>query len=296
MGRMRSLFWLSIVLLMHLKKPVTCATPLQPSVEIVTGHVKVFTGDSVKLKCVVPATPYNSIWTYAWYNGHDQMPDISNEHLIFSRIKTKQSGKYCCQAFRDTSVQDIPTSPSLPVEISVDGGWAILDTPSQAVVGFPLYMVCRVRGNYPIHEVVLYRNGEAILVQDVPKFILNNLTVADWGVYTCRASWNQNRKTYSVISAQVTVQVVEPLTQPSLTVVDNEEMRSLSKLKLECVLEYNVPDPAPLLIYYFYINDNQYGTPTSDNYSLVERLNGIFKCQAKVPQLGLSQWSEPVSF
>ncbi|KAJ0063751.1 hypothetical protein NL108_006698, partial [Boleophthalmus pectinirostris] len=175
-------------------------------------------------------------------------------------------------------------------------GWAVLDTPSQGVVGYPVNMTCRVRGNYPIHEVILYRNDVEVLEQEDPKFILKNLTLEDWGQYTCRASWNKNGHTHSVISAQVPVQVVEPLTKPTLFIVDDEEMRTLSKLKLICVLDYNIPEPAPPVLYYFYINNNRFGTPTTNNYHLIERIRGTFKCKAVVSQLGLTQWSEPKTF
>ncbi|KAJ0022032.1 hypothetical protein NQD34_009522 [Periophthalmus magnuspinnatus] len=294
MDRMSSLFMFSIVLLIYWKNPVTHAAH-QPIVEIITGSSKVFTGEAVTLKCVPPATPYKSIWTFTWYKGPDQLPHFG-EKLVLRNIKTKDNGKYYCQGYRDTAVIDIPTFRSLPVEINADGGWAILDVPSQAIVGHPLNITCRVRNNYPIHEVILYRNDVEVIEREDTTFILNNLTLEDQGQYTCRASWNKYGRTYSVISAQVSVKVVEPLTQPTLFIVDDKEMRSLSKLKLICMLSYNIPDPAPPVIYYFYINNNRHGTPTSDNYAVIERIRGTFKCQAKVSQLGLSRWSEPKTF
>ncbi|KAK7882650.1 hypothetical protein WMY93_028824 [Mugilogobius chulae] len=295
MDRVSLLFTLCTVLLVHLQYPLTYATPFEPTVKIIGGNSKVFSGETVRLICIAPATPYNSTWTYSWYHGAKQLPH-SSQKLILNNIKKKDSGKYYCQAIRDTSVQDIPTFKSVPVQINVDGGWAILDSQSQGIVSFPMNMTCRVRGNRPIHEVVLYRDGVKVLEQDNPKVILNNLTLADSGEYTCRASWNHHGRTYSVISDQVSVQVVEPLTQPTLNIVDNDELRTLSKLKLLCILEYNVPDPAPPVLYFFYINDNRHGTPTVNNYQLIERIRGTFKCKAQVSQLDLSQWSEPKSF
>ncbi|XP_072314494.1 high affinity immunoglobulin gamma Fc receptor I-like [Eucyclogobius newberryi] len=288
MDRMFSLFVLATLMLVHLN-PLTYAS--QPALEIVTGHSKVFTGQTVRLKCVAPATQYKSIWTYTWHCGHKRLP-YAGEELVLLNIKTKDNGNYSCKGIRHTSVQDIPTSESVAVDISVHGGWAILDAPSKGVVGFPIEMTCHVRGNHPIHQVILYRNGVEVLEQNDPKFVLNNLTLEDGGEHTCRASWNQNGRTMSVISAQVSVQVVEPLTQPTLSIVKDALLNSLSKLKLKCALEYNVPDPAPRVLYSFYINGSRYGTPTFDNFYVIPRSNGPFKCNAKVSQLGLSQWSE----
>lgn len=291
-----SILLLSTVLqLLHLENLVTKATPFQPTVEIVTGLSRVFTGDTVRLRCNVPPTPYNSTWSYTWYNGPRQLPYFT-EQIIISYIKTKDKGKYYCQGFRDTSVRDIPTFQSLPVEINVDGGWAILDAPSQGVVGFPMNMTCRVRGTRPIKEVVLFRDGVEVLKQKHPRFILDNVTLEDWGSYSCVASWIQSGRTHSVVSAPVSVQVVEPMTQPKLVILDDEQMRLLSMLQLVCVLDYNVPEPAPPVLYYFFLDDSRLGTPASDNFSMVKRSTGAFKCQAKVAQLDLSRWSEPKSY
>lgn len=74
----------------------------------------------MRLRCVVPVTPYKSTWSYTWYNGPEQLSQFGQD-LILWNIKTKKSGKYYCQGSRHTSVQDIATIQSLPVEISVDG-------------------------------------------------------------------------------------------------------------------------------------------------------------------------------
>lgn len=290
------LFVLSTVLqLVHLHNPSEHETSVQTSVEVLTGHLNVFTRDTVRLKCVVPSTPYNSTWMYKWYNGPEQLFQFEQQ-LVLWKIKTKNSGKYYCQGFRDTNVRDIPTLQSLPVEINVDGGWAILDAPSKGVVGYPMNMTCRVRNNPPTDEVILYRDGVEVSSQNHPTFVLNNVTLENLGQYTCRASWVVQRRTYSVISTQVSVQVVEPLTKPTLIIVDDAELRSLTRLKLVCQLEYNVPAPAPPVLYYFYKDGQRLGTPLSENFTLIIMAKGKFTCNAKVPQLGLSQWSEPAVF
>lgn len=282
----------TVLQVIHLEDQLTNATELQPTVEIVSGHSTVFIGDNVRLKCNPPVTPYTATWTYIWHHGTQQLPHFE-ELLIILDINTRQSGKYYCQAIRDTSVQDIPTLLSVPVELKVDGGWAILDAPSQGIAGFPLNTTCRVRTKRPLSELVLYRDGEEVVKGEHPTLVLDNVTLADKGMYSCRASWIQFYRTHSVISTPVSVQIVEPLTQPKLVI---EQMHSLSMLKLICVLKCNLPAPAPPILYYFYINGNPLGPPTSEGFTMIRRSNGSFTCQAKVSELGLSQWSEPESF
>lgn len=294
-GKTCLLLLATVLQVIHLENLLTNATDLQPTVEIVSGHSTVFLGDTVRLRCIAPVTSYNATWTYTWFHGTRQLSHFS-ELLIIPDIKTKQRGKYYCQAFRETSIQDIPTLQSQPAELKVDGGWAILDAPSQGVVGLPLSVTCRVRSRRRLSELVLYRDGVEVLKGDHPVLILDSPTLQDEGMYSCRASWIQAYRTHSVISASVFVQVVEPLTQPELVIVDNEQMRDLSMLKLVCVLEYNIPAPAPPIIYYFYLNNNPLGRPTSENFTVIKRSKGSFTCQAKVSELNLSRWSEPESF
>lgn len=294
-GKTYLLLLATVLQVIRLEDLVTNATELQPTVEIVSGHSTVFIGETVRLKCNPPVTPYNATWTYTWHHGTQKLPHFF-EQLIIYDIKTRHSGKYYCQAIRITSVRDLPTLQSEPVELGVDGGWAILDAPSQGIVGFPLSTTCRVRSRRPLSELVLYRDEVEVVKGALPTLVLDNVTLADGGMYSCRASWVQFYRTHSVISSPVPVQVVEPLTQPILVIVDNEQMRSFSMIKLICVLEYNVPAPAPPVLYSFYINGKLLGPPTSENFTMINRSKGSFKCQAEVSQLGLSQWSEPESF
>lgn len=69
---------------------------------------------------------------------------------------------------------------------------------------------CRVRLNPPLAEVFLYKDGVEIRRQKGPKphFLLSNLTLRDQGLYSCRASWDVDRRTRSVISSNTPAQVL----------------------------------------------------------------------------------------
>lgn len=95
------------------------------------------------------------------------------------------------------------------------GGWAILQVPPHpSLVGETLKVTCRVRGTSQLHEVILYKDGVEVMRQNGlhPHFYLNNLTLEDQGIYSCRASWDEGRRTHSVISADASVQVLGEFT------------------------------------------------------------------------------------
>lgn len=84
------------------------------------------------------------------------------------------------------------------------GGWALTRvTPQPALVGNSLEVTCLVRVKHPLSEVIFYRDGVEVMRNqgNNPKFFLSNLTMEDQGMYSCRASWDVNRQTHSVISA-----------------------------------------------------------------------------------------------
>lgn len=94
------------------------------------------------------------------------------------------------------------------------GGWAILQVPpTLSLVGDTLVVTCRVRGTSQLREVILYKEGIEVMRQKGlnPHFTLTNVTVADQGMYSCRASWDIERRTRSVISVDTLLQVVGEL-------------------------------------------------------------------------------------
>ncbi|XP_026219121.1 high affinity immunoglobulin epsilon receptor subunit alpha-like isoform X2 [Anabas testudineus] len=264
-------------------------------VELMSGHSKIFSGENIRLRCSVP-DGNRSRWSYLWFRGSEQLPQ-SGEHLVLWKARVQESGKYYCQGLRDTAVGDIRTQLSLPVEITVDGGWAILQIPRHPIlVGDTLNITCRVRANPQLEEVFLYKDDVEVMRQRGPNphFSLSILTLKDQGMYSCRASWDIDRLTRSVSSSKTSVKVLEVLSQPILEIVPN--VISSEKIKLICHVQYNAPAPAPPINYFFYKNDNRLGPATSENYDLVRKAPGEYSCKAKVPQTGISRWSEPKRF
>ncbi|KAM3616533.1 uncharacterized protein V6R79_019491 [Siganus canaliculatus] len=273
-------------------------TSIRAEVELQSGRSSIFSGESFELKCSIPDV-YRSSWTYQWFRGNERLPH-SGEQLIVWGAHIRDSGKYSCQGVRNTAVGDLRTHQSVPVEISVDGGWAILHVPSHpGLVGGAMEFTCRVRHEPILEEVVLYKDGNEVMRQRVPSphIHLTNLTLKDQGMYSCRASWIVKRRTVSAISANSPVQVLELLSQPVLEIVTNKtQVPNDDMMKLICHHQYNAPHPAPPVNYYFYKDNQRLGVSKSENHDLVERIPGLYSCKVKVPELGIFKWSEAQSF
>lgn len=178
-----------------------------------------------------------------------------------------------------------------------------------------------MRGKRPVSEVIFYRDGVEVMRNqgNNPKFFLSNLTLEDQGMYSCRASWHVKSQTHSVISVDTLVRVrgefpptckhtnstipvckqcsvhSEVLSKPVLEINVNTDQVP-SRMMLICHHEYNLPAPAPTAHFYFYKNNYQLGTATSENQLSVRQTPGQYCCKVRVPTLNLVRWSEPKGF
>ncbi|XP_068441502.1 Fc receptor-like A [Clinocottus analis] len=272
-------------------------TSFRAVVELLSGDSRIFSGEGARLKCSIPDVHATS-WRYLWFRGSELLPQ-AGQQLILWQAKVQESGELCCQGVRDTRVGEIRTLKSLPLELNVDGGWAILQVPPHpGLVGETLKVTCRMRVTARLHEVILYKDGVEVIRQNGlnPHFYLSNLTLGDQGMYSCRASWDSDRRTHSVVSADASVQVLEVLSQPFLEIVSDNTLTQVNKMKLVCHLQYNARPPAPPVNFFFYKNGHRLGTAMSENNDLVRRTPGQYSCKARVLELGISRESEPKSF
>uniref|UniRef100_A0A668RS47 Ig-like domain-containing protein n=1 Tax=Oreochromis aureus TaxID=47969 RepID=A0A668RS47_OREAU len=248
-------------------------TSFRANIELVSEHSRIFSGERARLRCSIPDV-HRSNWTYLWFRGSEELSQ-TGEELNLWNTKVQESGKYYCQGTRNTKVGKIRTQQSVPVELKVDGGWAILQVPRHPqLVGSTLEVTCRVRRNPRLEEIILYKDGVEVMRQNghKPDFYLTNLSLEDLG-----------RQTLSVLS------------QPILEIIPNYDTQ-LKRMKLTCHVQYNAPAPAPPIDFYFYKNNRRLGPATSDNYNLVKQTPGLYSCKARVPQLDLSKSSEPKNF
>lgn len=88
-------------------------------VEMVSGASRIFSGESVRLRCSIP-DDHRSAWDIRWFRGSEQLAQ-NREYLTLWKATVKEGGKFYCQGVRETVVGNIHTLLSLPVEINVDG-------------------------------------------------------------------------------------------------------------------------------------------------------------------------------
>ncbi|XP_051255403.1 titin [Dicentrarchus labrax] len=270
---------------------------LIPTVELVSGHSIIFSGESVRLSCDIEDI-HKSNWDYLWFKESEQLAQ-RGKHLTLWKTKVKDTGKYYCQGTRDTAVGNIQTLKSQPLEIKVDGGLALLRVPPHhCLVGDTLNVTCHVRGTPQLLEVILYRDGVEVMRQQglSPHLHVINLSLEDNGVYSCRASWDIERQTVSVISDGVPVQVLEVVSEPVLQIVQMGDRITPNMMKLICHHQYNARAPAPPVYYFFYKDNNRLGIATSENHCLVKKTPGEYSCKVKVLKLNISKWSQPKRF
>ncbi|KAM9801654.1 high affinity immunoglobulin epsilon receptor subunit alpha-like [Neosynchiropus ocellatus] len=175
---------------------------VQPTIELVPGHSRIFSGESLKLRCKV-VDDYNSTWSIQWFRDSRLLPQ-GGDLLYLREVTVEANGKYFCQGVRDTSQGYLSTKSSPSVEVQVDGGWAILhSSQNQSLVGATLELTCDLRDNPKVWEVILYKNGVEVM-RNGPldqRFYLTNVTLADTGHYSCRASWDIRRQTFILFSS-----------------------------------------------------------------------------------------------
>lgn len=265
-------------------------------VELAAGKSRLFSGESVRLKCSVPSD-VDSTWDYVWFKGNVKLQQTEQYEIWSATLQ--HSDKYSCQGVRETYRGAIHTIQSLPMEIYVEGGWVLLHGPSKApLVGGTLPLTYRVRGNPHLEEVILYKDGREVMTQTGPgpRLQLVNVTLNDQGSYWCRATWDNQGLLSSAMSTAIGVSILEVLTKPSLLIEKSNPRIPVNMMRLICLLQFNAPAPDVLINYYFYKDNAIIGPSTSNNNMAVSREPGWYKCKAKVPMLGLVEWSEPTSF
>uniref|UniRef100_H2LPB7 Ig-like domain-containing protein n=1 Tax=Oryzias latipes TaxID=8090 RepID=H2LPB7_ORYLA len=259
-------------------------TSFRAIVELVSDNSRIFTGESLHLRCSIPDI-HGSNWSVEWFRGSEKLPETGENFKLWN-AKIKASGKFSCQGARKTMIGIIRTLQSVPVEIEVDG-WAILKPPSRStLVGDTLKLSCRLRGFPPIHETILYKDGIEVMRQigQNVSFYLSNVTLGDSGMYSCRLIKCVMASSFQFIHFTFAVFFSEVLSQPLLEIHADIKLYGAKKMKLICHVLYNARAPAPPVHYYFYKNNEQLGMAKSKNYDLVTKALGQYSCRVKVPQ------------
>ncbi|XP_028320653.1 Fc receptor-like B [Gouania willdenowi] len=266
------------------------------TVEIVPNLSRKFPGESFQLRCHILDEDNEFDWHYIWFNETGRLNPTEKE-LNLLNVKVGDGGNYSCQGVTNPLMGKMYSMKSPPTEIFVDGGQAILQVPpNKCLVGETVTLTCRIRNKHPVHEFILFKDGIEVNRKNgvEPYFNLPNVTLNDQGMYSCRASWDSKISTHSVVSAATSLKILEVMTQPILVINDSRVFED--RVMLTCHVQYNAHVPAPPIHFYFYRDSERLGPAKSQGSYFANRLSGKYSCRAKVPQLGLTKWSEPQQF
>lgn len=290
--------FIALFVLSSLPQLVTpVVTSLRAEIKAEPQALWLFTGDRSRLTCSIPDNR-RSVWNYRWFKDSEELPQTGQNFSLWN-VKLQQNGNFSCEGVRDMLLGKLYTVRSLPVEVRVDGGLAVVQVLHlPGLIGKNISMTCRVRRNPPIHEVILYKDSIEVRREFGPnaQFNFTNLRAEDAGTYSCRASWDVRSQTISVLSGGTYVQVAEILSQPVLE-IDTNLSRS-NEMRLTCHVHYNAHSifHTPTISFSFYKDNVHVFTTAIKNYEVVKKTPGRYSCKVRVLQLDYTKWSEPKEF
>ncbi|XP_051963412.1 high affinity immunoglobulin gamma Fc receptor I-like [Xyrauchen texanus] len=256
------------------------------------GEIQVFTGEDLKITCSVPEDPSSS-WRYKWFRDGAEIGLDG-----FREIRIEHSGEYSCQAEKDTEKRPfvLSTLPSLPLNLHVDRGWVLLQTPATpAIIDDTVILTCRIRNNPMAREVCFYKEASEIQCHNSKQLILTRATLEDGGIYWCRASWIQGNELHSAQSVPTPVTVLDKLNTPQLAIVSGRIVLG-QEVHLRCNTQLNVKRE-DLHIEYYYMKNNSWLAPSSSSNTFIIRNvqhqdAGTYTCKAKVRILDVERLSD----
>lgn len=261
------------------------------------GKPKLFSGEDVQLDCNVP-DDHSSSWLYRWFR--DGVPLSSNKVYSIKKARVQQSGSYTCQGRKQikTWPYSIMTNPSDPLKIHVNGGWVLLQTPSESHISDePMTLTCRIRDNPLLLNVIFYKDDMMIKTQNDNDLVIPSLSIEDDGMYSCRATWLNNLMYQSAQSVPFSVTVLEKLETPRL-VPDQDQVRIGTQVVFSCIAKVNSRVQGLSVEYYYVKDDNRLAPASSKDTYVISRVNeedaGNYTCKVRVRALNVERWSNLV--
>ncbi|KAI5626413.1 roundabout-like 2-like [Silurus asotus] len=274
--------------------------PVKAKATVSLGDHHFFSGQDVEMTCSVPDDPLAS-WTYEWF--HEGKLESSSEVYQLKKARVLQSGNYTCKGQK--AITDWPytveTIPSDPLNIEVDGGWAILQTPYEPlVIQETATLTCRVRDGAFLSDAIFYKGEVEIQRQKGSNLVLSDLTLEDKGMYKCTAMWLANQEYQSSQSLPSLLNVLDKLETPQMKfVLGRSVVKRGTKVSFNCITKVNARE-ADLNLEYFYLKDGERLGPASaqDTYviSYVSKDDtGAYTCKVRIRSLNLERWSNKLT-
>ncbi|XP_034739839.1 hemicentin-1-like [Etheostoma cragini] len=213
-----------------------------------TGDIR--ENSRVTLTCSSDANPAA---TYTWYkNGN---PRNKNTQLVFSSIKSSDSGQYYCVAENKLGRR---TSKSISIDVKYGPKRpSVSVSPSAEIVeGSSVTLTCSSHAN-PAAKYTWYKENVKVKPpSEGPQLVFSSILSSDSGQYYCRAENELGTKTsqYKSIDVKYGPKVV------SLSLTPTGDIRENSRVTLTCSSDAN-----PAATYTWYKN----GIPRNKNTQLV---------------------------
>ncbi|XP_078130414.1 B-cell receptor CD22-like isoform X2 [Sander vitreus] len=208
--------------------------PKLPSVSV-SPSAEIVEGSSVTLTCSSDANPAAK---YTWYKENVNKPLSEGPQLVFSSIRSSDSGQYYCTAENKLGMKtsqykfiDVKYAPKLPsVSVSPSG-----DLMEGSSVNVTCNSDANPAANYTWYKKNLVPNPVLERLSEEPQLVFSSIRSSDSGQYYCTAENELGRRT----SANISINVKYGPKRPSVSVSPSAEIVEGSSVTLTCSSDAN---------------------------------------------------------
>ncbi|XP_075845183.1 Fc receptor-like A isoform X2 [Microtus pennsylvanicus] len=143
---------------------------------------------------------------------------------------------------------------SKPFHLIVSYDWLILQSPATAIFeGDPLVLHCRAWQDWPLNQVIFYREGSALGPPGPKKeFSIDVVQMSDSGLYHCSGIFKSPGPGGRETASPVAITVQELFPAPVLKASPSNELHEGGSLTLSCQTKLSLQRPPSRLLFSFY--------------------------------------------
>ncbi|XP_026635763.1 LOW QUALITY PROTEIN: Fc receptor-like A [Microtus ochrogaster] len=143
---------------------------------------------------------------------------------------------------------------SKPFHLIVSYDWLILQSPATAVFeGDPLVLHCRAWQDWPLTQVIFYREGSALGPPGPTKeFSIDVVQMSDSGLYHCSGIFKSPGPGGRETASPVAITVQELFPAPVLKASPSNELHEGGSVTLSCQTKLSLQRPSSRLLFSFY--------------------------------------------